>query len=37
MQKRLKKFELSNKSVAFNILYVPHNTEEIRHANQNII
>ena len=24
--------ELNNKSIAFNILYVPHNTEEIRHA-----
>ena len=27
-----KKFELSNKSIALNILYVPHNTETIRHA-----
>ena len=27
-----KKFESSNKSIAPNILYVPHNTEEIRHA-----
>ena len=27
-----KKFELNNKSVALNILYVHHNTEEIRHA-----
>ena len=27
-----KKFESSNKSVALNILYVPHNTEKIRHA-----
>ena len=27
-----KKFELNNKSVAFNILYVPYNTEKIRHA-----
>ena len=27
-----KKFELSNKSIALNILYVPHNTEKIRHA-----
>ena len=24
--------ELNNKSIALNILYVPHNTEEIRHA-----
>ena len=27
-----KKFELNNKSIALNILYVPHNTENIRHA-----
>ena len=27
-----KKFESNNKSIALNILYVPHNTEEIRHA-----
>ena len=27
-----KKFELNNKSVAFNILYVPYNTEKIRRA-----
>ena len=27
-----KKFELKNKSIAFNILYVPHNTEKICHA-----
>ena len=27
-----KKFELNNKSIALNVLYVPHNTEEIRHA-----
>ena len=26
-----KKIESSNKLIAFNILYVPHNTEEIRH------
>ena len=25
-------FEKSNKAIALNILYVPHNTEEIRHA-----
>ena len=27
-----KKFELNNKSIALNILYVPNNTEKIRHA-----
>ena len=27
-----KKFESNNKSIALNILYVPYNTEEIRHA-----
>ena len=27
-----KKFELNNKSIALNILYVPHNIEKIRHA-----
>ena len=27
-----KKFELNNKSIALIILYVPHNTEKIRHA-----
>ena len=27
-----KKFESNNKSVALNILYVPHNTEKIRHG-----
>ena len=27
-----KKFELNNKSIALNILYVPHNTEKICHA-----
>ena len=27
-----KKFESNNKSIALNILYVPHNTKEIRHA-----
>ena len=26
------KFESNNKSIAFNMLYVPHNTEKIRHA-----
>ena len=29
-----KKFESSNKSIALNILYVPHNTKEIRHAHK---
>ena len=28
----MKKFELNNKSIALNILYVPHNTEETRHT-----
>ena len=27
-----RKFESNNKSIAVNILYVPHNTEKIRHA-----
>ena len=27
-----KKFESNNKSLALNILYVPNNTEKIRHA-----
>ena len=27
-----KNFESNNKSIALNVLYVPHNTEEIRHA-----
>ena len=27
-----KKFELSNKSIALNILYIPYNTKELRHA-----
>ena len=31
-QKDWKKFELNNRSIALNILYVPHNTEKIRHA-----
>ena len=26
------KFELNNESIALNILYVSHNTKEIRHA-----
>ena len=31
-KKDWKKFELNNKSIALNILHVPYNTEEIRHA-----
>ena len=31
-QKDWKKFESNNKTIALNILYVPHNTKEIRHA-----
>ena len=31
-QKDWKKSESNNKSIGLNILYVPHNTEEIRHA-----
>ena len=31
-QKDCKKFESNNKSIALNILYVQHNTKEIRHA-----
>ena len=31
-QKDWKKFELNNKSIALNILYIPHNTEEEKHA-----
>ena len=27
-----KKFKLNNKSIVLNILYIPHNTEEIKHA-----
>ena len=27
-----KKFESNNKSIALNILHVPHNTKEVRHA-----
>ena len=30
--KNWKKFELNNKSIALNVLYVPHNTEKIRLA-----
>ena len=32
IKKDWKKFELNNKSIALNILFVPYNTEEIRHA-----
>ena len=32
IRKNWKKFELSNKLIALNILYVPYNTEEVRHA-----
>ena len=31
-KKDWKKFELNNKSIALNILYVPYKTKEIRHA-----
>ena len=31
-RKDWKKFEWNNKSIALNILYVPHKTKEIRHA-----
>ena len=31
-QKDWKKFELNNKSIALNVLYVPYNTEKIKHA-----
>ena len=31
-QKDWKKFESNNKSIALNVLYVPHNTEKIRHT-----
>ena len=31
-KKDWKKFELNNTSIALNVLYVPYNTEEIRHA-----
>ena len=31
-KKDWKKLESSNKLIALNILYVPHNSEEIRHA-----
>ena len=32
IKKDWKKFESNNKSIAINILYIPYNTEEIRHA-----
>ena len=31
-RKDWKKFKSNNKSIALNILYVPYNTKEIRHA-----
>ena len=31
-KKGWKKFESNNKSIALNILYVPYNTKEIKHA-----
>ena len=31
-QKDWKKFESNSKSTALNILYIPHNTKDIRHA-----
>ena len=31
-RKDWKRFELNNKSIALNILYVPYNNKEIRHA-----
>ena len=31
-KKDWKKFGSNNKTIALNILYVPHNSEEIRHA-----
>ena len=31
-RKGWKKFKSNNKSIALNILYVPYNTKEIRHA-----
>ena len=36
-QKDWKNFELNNKTIALNILFVPYNTEKIRLTNQNII
>ena len=31
-KKDWEKFELNNKSIALNVLYIPYNTEKIRHA-----
>ena len=31
-KKDWKKFELKNKSIALNILFVPYNTKEVRHT-----
>ena len=36
-QKDWKKFESNNKSIALNILYIPHNTKDIRHAYKSIL
>ena len=33
-RKDCKKFESNDKSIALNILYIPYNTEEIRHVYQ---
>ena len=33
-RKDWKRFELNNKLIALNILYVPYNTKKIRHANK---
>ena len=31
-QKDWEKFETNNKSIALNILYIPHNTKDIKHS-----
>ena len=31
-QKELEKFWLKKKSIALNVLYIPHNREKVRHA-----
>ena len=31
-KKDRKKFESNNKTIALNILYIPHNSKEIRHS-----
>ena len=33
-KKDWKKFESNNKSIALNILYIPYNTKEIKHAHK---